>query len=1035
MNNVISWNVNSFFSKYPFIQLLLKDFNPSVFCVQESKLLPSHSLFLKNYTTYRQDNSTPGNAKGGVLIAVSKHYHSEHLTLTTPYQSVAVRVWFDSPITFCSIYLHHQDLISVDLLHDLIKQLPQPLILTGDFNAHSEMWHSSHTDTRGAVIESLLNSSHIALLNTGQPTRFNIYSGEYTAIDLTLCSTTLVPKTRWSMLDQSYTSDHLPQRIEILSSTSPFTFRPSWKYEQADWDAFTSMVNFSGIESCTNATEMATLIENQILEAARETIPQTTPSKGKYRVPWWDQNCTTAIKTKRHAWRTYNRHPTAETLTGFKIARARARRVLYEARRTHWRNYISKINSQVPPTILWKRIRSIANKQCFEPIPALRNDRGELLTSADDIAQNFSNFYGSNTYTDTNINTDDIPSPNIGAEDPHNRDIQLDEVKEAVKHQRNTAAGPDQIHATMLKHLNIHQLKHLTLFFNHIWTKNDFPTQWRLAHIIPLRKPGKDATRPESYRPISLTNVLCKILERTVVKRMHNKLAEIEKMDRYQSGFKPGKSTIDSLVLLSQEIQTGYAQKQHTIGVFFDIEKAFDRIRPTSILYALQDLGLGGNTYYFVRNFLKDRFFQVRVGQTLSTETRQLTGTPQGSVLSPLLFILAINNIKNFIQYPVHHLLYADDLVLFARGADLQDTQKQLQYTINSLATWANSHGLSFAPAKTKIIAFSKKRHLPPIQLSLNGATLEQTSNIKFLGLIFDSTLTWRQHIQELQQKCTQRLNLLKTLNGTTWGADKKCLLHLYQSHIRSVLDYGSIIYSSASTSNFKKLDTVQNQALRIATGAFRTSPIASINTETNIMPLAHHRNVKILNYYGKLLITPDHINSYRGISSTHPGSLRYTVLQLLQEYQLTSDELAAAQSFKSQRKIIQKAVRTYLQHQWTSNPHPFLLRTIKPQLENWSTSFNSSRRLERAITRIRIGHTHLTHNHLILRTDPPHCNSCQTTLTLLHLLNDCIEYTPQRIKAYGKSPFNIYSSLRDDKKKLESFFMFLKDSQLISKI
>jgi len=176
MNNVISWNVNSIYSKYPFIQFLLKDLIPSVLCIQETKLLPSQPLSFKNYSIYRHDNIDVGNAKGGVLIAVSQNYHAEQVTLNTPYQSIAVRVWLDSPITFCSIYLHHQDLVTVDLLQHLIEQLPKPFILTGDFNAHNGIWGSLHTDNRGATLETLLCSSRIALLNSGHPTRFNIFS-------------------------------------------------------------------------------------------------------------------------------------------------------------------------------------------------------------------------------------------------------------------------------------------------------------------------------------------------------------------------------------------------------------------------------------------------------------------------------------------------------------------------------------------------------------------------------------------------------------------------------------------------------------------------------------------------------------------------------------------------------------------------------------------------------------------------------------------------------------------------------------------
>jgi len=298
-------------------------------------------------------------------------------------------------------------------------------------------------------------------------------------------------------------------------------------------------------------------------------------------------------------------------------------------------------------------------------------------------------------------------------------------VKEAVKRLKNTAAGPDCIHPLMIKHLLHHHLVHLTTFFNFIWKQHDFPSQWGVAHIIPLYKAGKDRTAPASYRPISLTNVLCKLFEKIIVKRLHHTLALNGGLDRFQSGFKPKKSTTDSLLHLSQEIQTGFAHKQYTVSVFFDIEKAFDHISSASVFRALSAMGIGGNVFLFIWNFLRDHTFFIRIGQALSQETRQLTGTPQGSVLSPLLFILAINDIQNIIEYPIRYLLFADDLVLFSRGGSLPILQTTMQRTIDKLATWGKNHGLSFAATKTKVVNFTKRRHPQPIILSLNGVLLK----------------------------------------------------------------------------------------------------------------------------------------------------------------------------------------------------------------------------------------------------------------------------------------------------------------------
>ena len=128
-----------------------------------------------------------------------------------------------------------------------------------------------------------------------------------------------------------------------------------------------------------------------------------------------------------------------------------------------------------------------------------------------------------------------------------------------------------------------------------------------------------------------------------------------------------------------------------------------------------------------------------------------------------------------------------------------------------------------------------------------------------------------------------------KVLNGTAWGSDKKCLLCLHKCYIRLLLDYGCIIYATASPSVLSKLNTIQNQALQIATGVFPTSPITSLHAETAVLPLIHHRSLQILKYYCKLLNTPTHLNSYRAqyIPSTNSHSFAALIQCLLHHYQI----------------------------------------------------------------------------------------------------------------------------------------------------
>lgn len=191
--------------------------------------------------------------------------------------------------------------------------------------------------------------------------------------------------------------------------------------------------------------------------------------------------------------------------------------------------------------------------------------------------------------------------------------------------------------------------------------------------------------------------------------------------------------------------------------------------------------------------------------------------------------------------------MFADDIVIYMRGTYIPHIQKVLQSTVSKVETWVGGLGLKFAPSKTKIINFTRKHAHQQLHILLAGEPIQQDTQVKFLGVTFDAVLWWNVHINNIQRITSQRLNMLKSLNGASWGADKRTSPKIYKSHIRSILDYGCIAYTSASRTSLSKLNTIQNQALRLASGAFKTSPVASIHAEINYIPLTHHRNALIL--------------------------------------------------------------------------------------------------------------------------------------------------------------------------------------------
>ena len=189
--------------------------------------------------------------------------------------------------------------------------------------------------------------------------------------------------------------------------------------------------------------------------------------------------------------------------------------------------------------------------------------------------------------------------------------------------------------------------------------------------------------------------------------------------------------------------------------------------------------------------------------------------------------------------------LYVDDFCMCYRSKSMRTIEKHLQQCMNRIEDWALHNGFKFSKSKTQCVHFCQPRkvHDDP-ELYLYGSLIPVVEDFKFLGISFDRKLSFIPHIKYLKAKCLKALNLLKVLSHTNWGADRTVLLQLYRSLIRSKLDYGSIVYGSARKSYLMMLDTVHHQGLRLALGAFRTSPVESLYVEAEEPSLYLRRNL-----------------------------------------------------------------------------------------------------------------------------------------------------------------------------------------------
>ena len=277
------------------------------------------------------------------------------------------------------------------------------------------------------------------------------------------------------------------------------------------------------------------------------------------------------------------------------------------------------------------------------------------------------------------------------------------------------------------------------------------------------------------------------------------------------------------------------------------------------VLCDLHNLNLRGRLPIFIRNFLQNRTFKVRLGNVFSTSFVQEEGYPQGSILSIVLFLVKVNSVKDHLRRTTPGSLFVDDLSVSCRSSDMASIDRRLQIVLNSLADWALHNGFKFSQAKTVCVHFSNRTGLhPDPSLTLNGAPIPVVPHFKFLGIYYDSRLNFKHHLDYVKKRCLKALNLIRVVFARGFGADRHTKLMLYRALVRSKLDYGCMVYGSARRSYLKTLDTIQNQGLRICIDAFRTSPASSLHIEACEMPLGLRWRKLSMQYAVKCLSNPE---------------------------------------------------------------------------------------------------------------------------------------------------------------------------------
>jgi ribonuclease HI len=853
---------------------------PDIICIQESWLKKHHKFGICGYEIVRKDRDPRlGKSKcGGVVTCIQKGIAYRMVeSVDLDIEAIVVEVFRrdSSSVFVVNIYNPCLDMKKEDL-DSLFSGIEGRSIICGDFNAHNTLWGSSKNDKNGKLTEDMLDDYDLVCLNDGSGTRLDKHTGRLSCIDLTLVSGNFALNCSWMVKDDNWGSDHFPivigTQVSVMCNERKTV--PRWSLKRANWERFHSecVLRITPPVSDDLTDDIYDTFISQLTEAVDESIPKTKlPSGSKSPVPWWTDNCSRVIREKKTALNRLKRSALPEDYIVYKKKRAEARRMIKEAKKNSWEEYCGSITSKTSTREVWNKVKSISKNKSFRSIPTLIDQNKKCGVSNQDkaeiLVESFARVSSNANYDpDFHDVKDQRENELIIGDDriemPINDEFTLNELNCALDTAKCTTPGADGIGAGILKQLPTIIRRIFLTIINIIWIRGECPSVWKQAILTPILKPSKDPSNPLSYRPIALTSVVCKTMERMITNRLQWYLEQKNYINPAQSGFRAGRKTTDHLVHLESAINTGRANRESTLAVFLDLEKAYDMVWKKGVIIKMQTMGLCGRIVRWVDDFLANRYIRVRVNGYLSGFKYVENGVPQGSVISPSLFNIAVSDLPNKVQKS-KITQFADDICIWKSNRNITFLIKQVQSDLFNINNWCNQWGFKLSAKKSVGILFTKKIKIPDVKLEIAGNDICIKKSAKFLGLTLDSSLTWNDHINDIIDRCKPRLNLLRCISGSKWGASSSSLLNIYKALIKPLLVYGCEAFNSASDSVKNKLKKVQYQALRICTGAICRTSLSKLQVECGDPPLQLSWDF-LSNIFSRIIVNSgSHPNNY----------------------------------------------------------------------------------------------------------------------------------------------------------------------------
>ena len=499
---------------------------------------------------------------------------------------------------------------------------------------------------------------------------------------------------------------------------------------------------------------------------------------------------------------------------------------VYIAKKNYYKNLFSNNTSDVKKN--WDTIRSLMGK--FKSKNEINLKDGEtLITNEQMVSERFIQYF-------SNIanRLDSDLGPHVGAPLRHipvNRNslflspVDESEIIKIIHQLKNSKTNIDSMPVKIFKSISHYLSAPISKLVNESFSQGIFPDILKIARITPVYKSGSKFDC-SNYRPISSLHYMSKLLEKCMSNRIVKFFERFSLFSNSQYGFMGNRSTLDALIDLTEAIYDSLDQKKHHISILIDMTKAFDTVNHNILLGKLERYGVRDLPLLWIKSFLSNRRSYVGVRGAESERVVSNISVPQGSTISPILFLIYINDLPSFCP-DSHTTLFADDTTLSYSNPDLSSMFTEVNNELILVENWMNMNRLTLNLSKTECIIFSNRNpDLTIDQVNLNNINVNFSPNCKFLGVLIDSKLNFRNHIDCVLGKLVRSARILYRIRNYL---PLKSRLNFYYAFVYSHLSYSVLIWGNTSNVHLRPLITQHKRIIRLITNSRprdHTSPL-----------------------------------------------------------------------------------------------------------------------------------------------------------------------------------------------------------------